>query len=173
MNGAAYLSDVTKRFRDAQFQFDNAIGQVPFELWGRRLDPESNSIVTLILHLSGNMRSRWTDFLISDGEKPDRNRDSEFEDPQDISKEILLERLSFGWSCLFDTLSKLSDADLDRTITIRSEPHTVVQAIHRQLAHAAYHAGQVVFLSKHLAGDKWRSLSVPRQGSVAFNKSMM
>jgi hypothetical protein len=118
------------------------------------------------------MRSRWTDFLIADGEKPDRNRDSEFEDPQTMSKEFLIERLSFGWGCLFNTLSNLSEADLDRRITIRSEPHSVIQAIHRQLTHAAYHAGQVVFLSKHLVGSQWHSLSVRRQGSDAFNKAI-
>ncbi len=172
MNGTAYLADAIKRFREAQTQCDRALAQVPFELWSHRLDPESNSIATLMLHLSGNMISRWTDFLRSDGEKPDRNRDSEFEDPEGLSQQALLERWSQGWSCLFDALSSLSEQDLESTITIRAQPHSVLEAINRQLTHYAYHAGQLVFLSKHLAGRPWQTLSVPRHGSAAFNAAM-
>nr|WP_320131534.1 DUF1572 family protein [uncultured Holophaga sp.] len=172
MNGTVYLSDVIKRFREAQAQSDRAIAQVPFELWSHRLDPESNSITTLILHLSGNMLSRWTDFLQSDGEKPNRNRDSEFEDPEALSQQALLDRLSSGWSCLFGSLASLTENDLERIITIRSQPHTVVEAINRQLAHYPYHVGQLVFLAKHLVGPSWQTLSVPRHGSVAYNAAM-
>ena len=172
MNGNLYLADVTKRFRDAQAQSDRAIAQVPLELWSHRLGPESNSIVTLMLHLSGNMLSRWTSFLETDGEKPDRNRDAEFEDPEAFSQQALLERWTRGWACLFDALSRLSENDLERTVTIRSQPHTVVEAINRQVAHYAHHAGQLVFLSKHLAGSKWQTLSIPRRGSAAFNSSL-
>jgi uncharacterized protein DUF1572 len=172
MNGTAYLADVIKRFREAQTQCDRAIDQVPFELWGYRLDPESNSLITLMLHLSGNMLSRWTDFLLTDGEKPDRNRDAEFEDPEALSREALLERWSRGWSCLFDALSGVSELDLERTVTIRSQPHTVVEAINRQVTHYAHHAGQIVFLSKHLAGRQWQTLSIPRRGSAGFNAAV-
>jgi len=173
MDGDAYLADAIKRFREAQSQCDRAIAQVPFELWSRRLDPESNSIATLMLHLSGNMLSRWTDFLTTDGEKPDRDRDAEFENPATLSREALLERWSAGWACLFHALSGLSAEDLGRTVTIRSQPHTVMEAINRQLAHYALHTGQILFLAKHLAGPAWKTLSVPRHGSAAFNASMM
>lgn len=169
MNGNAYLADVIARFRELREQCDRAIAQVPADHWGRRLDAGSNSIVTLILHLSGNMRSRWTDFLTTDGEKPDRDRDAEFEDPADISRDALLARWETGWSLLLQTLSTLTAADLERTVLIRSEPHTVVAAIDRQLAHYAWHAGQIVFLAKHLAGESWRTQSVPRGGSAEFN----
>ncbi len=172
MNGTLYLTDALKRFRESKEQCDRAMAQVPFERWSHRLDPESNSILTLALHLSGNMISRWTDFLRTDGEKPDRNRDAEFEDPQGLSREALLERWSRGWSCLFEALSGLTEADLDRTITIRTKELSVVEAINRQLAHYAYHAGQLVFLAKHLAGPHWQTLSIPRHGSAAFNASL-
>lgn len=169
MDGSAYLIDVTRRFQEIRNQCDRAIAQVPFEIWKRRLDPESNSISTLLLHLSGNMLSRWTDFLTTDGEKPTRNRDSEFEDPDNLSREALLDRWSRGWDCLFTALAALTPRDLERTVTIRSEPHSVVDAINRQVAHYAYHAGQIVFLAKHLAGSRWRTLSIPRGGSAAFD----
>ncbi|MEO8503905.1 MAG: DUF1572 family protein [Acidobacteriota bacterium] len=172
MDGSLYLADVVKRFRDAQKQCDRAIAQVPFERWNHRLDPESNSIVTLMLHLSGNMLSRWSGFLTSDGEKPDRNRDAEFEDPETLSQDALLARWASGWSCLFDAMSGLTEADLDRTITIRAQPLSVVEAINRQVAHYAQHAGQLVFLCKHLAGGQWKTMSIARRGSDAFNAAM-
>jgi hypothetical protein len=169
MNGTAYLADVVQRLREAQTQCDRAIAQVPFELWSHRLDPESNSITTLMLHMSGNMLSRWTDFLTADGEKPERDRDSEFEDAAGLSQAALLERWRRGWTCLFDALAALGEGDLERTVRIRAQPLGVVEAINRQLAHYAAHAGQLVFLAKHLAGDRWRTLSIPRHGSAAFN----
>ena len=172
MNAAAYLSDVTKRFHELQQQCDKAIAQVPYEFWSRRLDPDSNSIETLMLHLSGNMRSRWTNFLTSDGEKPDRNRDSEFEDAA-LSRDELLDRWAHGWKCLFDALAALTPDDLDRTVTIRKEQHTVVEAINRQLTHYGAHSGQLVFLAKHLAGNRWQTLSIPRRGSAQFNERTM
>lgn len=172
MNGTVYLADAIRRFREAQAQADGALAQVPFELWSHRLDPGSNSLTTLLLHLSGNMSSRWTDFLQSDGEKAQRDRDSEFEDPEALSQEALLERWSRGWSCLFEALAGLTDQDLERTITIRTRPLQVVEAINRQLAHYPYHVGQLVLLAKHLAGTRWQTLSVPRHGSTAFNAAM-
>jgi hypothetical protein len=168
MNGTLYLEDVTARFREARAQCDRALAQVPFALWSRRLDPESNSLTTLILHLSGNMLSRWTDFLTSDGEKPERNRDAEFEDPQGLTEEALLERWSRGWECLFAAMAALGEGDLERQVTIRAQRHSVVEAINRQLAHYALHTGQIVFLAKHLAGGRWGTISIPRGGTAAI-----
>ena len=163
MNGTAYLTDSIGRFREAKAQADRALAQVPFDLWGQRLDPESNSLTTLVLHLAGNLRSRWTDFLVADGEKAGRIRDAEFEDPENLSREDLLASWEQGWTCLFEALGGLTEADLDRTITIRAQPHLVVAAINRQLAHYPYHVGQLVFLAKHLAGGHWNTLSLPSQ----------
>jgi hypothetical protein len=172
MDGDAWLADVTTRFRGTKENYDRALAQVPYERWSHRLDPGSNSLVTILLHVSGNMASRWTDFLTSDGEKPGRDRDTEFEDLA-ISQAELLERWERGWATLFGALAGLKDADLSRTVFIRAQPLTVFQAIDRQLAHYAYHAGQVVFLAKHFAGESWDTLSVPRHGSAALNEKMM
>lgn len=172
MNGASYLADVTTRFRELQKQCDRALRQVPSEQWSHRLDPGSNSLVTLVLHLSGNMLSRWTDFLTSDGEKPDRDRDAEFEDPEGLSREALLERWTRGWAALFEALAGLTEADLDSSVLIRGERHTVIEAIHRQLAHYALHTGQILFLAKHLAGPAWQTQSIARGASGQFNAAM-
>ena len=172
MNGARYLSDVIQRFEELRSQCDRALAQVPFERWQERLDPESNSLTTLILHLSGNMLSRWTDFLTADGEKPDRDRDAEFEDLPTPSRGALIERWTQGWDCLFAALASLSADDLERTVTIRAQPHAVVEAINRQLAHYALHTGQIIFLAKHLRGAGWQTLSIPRRGSAAFNAAL-
>jgi len=126
----------------------------------------------VVKHMAGNMRSRWTDFLTSDGEKPDRDRDSEFVDPPP-NREALLQSWAEGWDLLFTALGPLSEADLSRTITIRGEAHSVMQAINRQLAHYAYHCGQIVLLAKHFQHDKWRSLSVPRAKSADFNRKVL
>jgi hypothetical protein len=158
-----YLEDAIKRFRELQDQCDRALAQAPADSWDERLDPGSNSLTTLMLHISGNMFSRWTDFLTTDGEKADRNRDAEFEDA-DLTRERLLERWRGGWDCLFKALAPLSDADLGRVVLIREQPHTVLQAINRQMTHYAFHAGQMVFLAKHLVGRGWKSQSIPRKG---------
>ena len=134
------------------------------------LDAESNSIAIIVKHMAGNMRSRWMDFRTTDGEKPDRNRDTEFEQPPQTRAE-LLELWERGWKYVFDALEPLTDADLTRTVTIRTEPHSVMQAINCQVAHYAHHIGQIVFLAKHLttkATGKWDSLSIPRGKSRAF-----
>ena len=172
MNGTAWLADVTHRFREAKEQADASLAQVPFVRWSHRLDPGSNSLVTLLLHLSGNMLSRWKDMLATDGEKAARDRDAEFEDLPGATRESLLEHWEEGWACLFAALAGLTDADLDRTLTIRGKPLTVMQAIDRQLAHYSQHVGQMTFLAKHLAGPAWRTLSVPRGGSRAYNASV-
>ena len=135
------------------------------------LDQEMNSIAILVKHMAGNMRSRWTNFLTTDGEKPDRNRDSEFIEPPP-SREALLQVWQSGWDRVFAALEPLSEADLSRTVMIRGEPHSVMQAINRQLAHYASHCGQIVMLAKHFAAQHWKTLSVPRNRSVAFNQKM-
>src|SRR5208282_6794803 len=132
------------------------------------LDPESNSIAIIVKHLTGNMRSRWTDFLTSDGEKPNRNRDAEFEAPPQTRAEILT-LWEEAWKIVFDVLATLTDDDLGRTIRIRAERHSVMQAINRQIAHYAYHIGQIVYIAKHFSGSRWTSLSIPRGKSADFN----
>lgn len=135
------------------------------------LDAESNSIAIIVKHMAGNMRSRWREFLTTDGEKPDRNRDTEFENPPRTRAE-LMEMWERGWKYVFDALEPLSEADLTRTVTIRTEPHSVMQAINRQIAHYAHHVGQILFLAKHLTfatTGKWESLSVPRGKSAEIN----
>src|SRR5689334_5574134 len=146
---------------------DAAVAQVPDAKWFVRIDPEANSLALLMKHMAGNMRSRWTDFLTSDGEKPDRDRDGEFEEEKDSPASVRA-RWEEGWARLFAAIEPLTAADLDRTITIRGEPHSVLQALQRQLTHYAYHVGQIVFLAKHLAGPAWKSLSIPRGKSKEF-----
>ena len=132
------------------------------------LDPDSNSIAIIVKHLAGNMVSRWTDFLTSDGEKPTRNRDAEFEAPPQTRAE-LMDLWDTGWKVCFDSLASLTEDDLSRSVRIRGEAHSVLQAIHRKVAHDAYHIGQIVFIAKHLASSRWTSLTVPRGKSAEFN----
>ena len=146
------------------------MAQCPDEGLFVALDAESNSIAIIVKHMAGNMRSRWKDFLTTDGEKPDRNRDTEFEAPPKTRAELMA-MWEGGWKYLFDALEPLSESDLTRTVTIRSEPHSVMQAINRQVAHYAHHVGQIVLLAKHFAtkaGKKWETLSVPRGQSKQF-----
>src|SRR6185369_16824417 len=137
----------------------------------RVLDGEMNSIGLIVKHMAGNMRSRWRDFLTTDGEKPDRNRDSEFVDPP-ATREQLRALWDAGWKYLFTALEPLTEADLGRTVTIRGEAHSVMQAVNRQLAHYPYHCGQIVMLAKHFRGEKWKSLSVPKNKSGEFNRAV-
>jgi len=150
---------------------ERAMAQCPDEALFTVLDAESNSIAIIVKHMAGNMRSRWTDFLTSDGEKIDRNRDTEFEDPPTTRAE-LMELWERGWKLLFGALEPLSDADQTRTITIRTEPHSVTQAINRQVAHYSYHVGQIVYLARHFAGKKWQTLTIPKKKSAEFNKKV-
>jgi hypothetical protein len=147
---------------------DRAMAQASDEAMFATIDDESNSIAIIVKHLAGNMRSRWTDFLTSDGEKPDRDRDSEFEAPPKTRDELLALWES-GWQLTFDALAPLTDADLSRTAYIRSEAHSVMQTIHRQVTHYAYHVGQIVYLAKHFAGPDWNALTIPRRKSAEFN----
>jgi Protein of unknown function (DUF1572) len=151
---------------------DKAIAQLSDADLHVKLDEESNSVAIIVRHIAGNMRSRWTDFLTSDGEKPDRFRDREFED-RPVSRSELLEEWEDGWRRLFDAIGPLTDADLARTVLIRSEPHSVYKAISRQVAHYAGHVYQILFLGKHLKGTDWKTLSVPRGQSEEFNRKML
>ncbi|MBV9771660.1 MAG: DUF1572 domain-containing protein [Bryobacterales bacterium] len=163
----SYVEDSITIFRYYKKLAERAMEQLSDDQLFAVLDEEMNSIAVIVKHMAGNMRSRWTDFLSSDGEKPFRDRDAEFSDPPD-TREALLELWENGWQCLLGTLESLSDSDLGRTITIRGEAHSVMQAINRQVAHLPYHCGQIVFLAKHLCGDKWQTLSIPRGGSAQF-----
>ena len=168
----SYLEDSLSLFRYYKKLAEGAMEQVTDEQLFTALDTEMNSIAVVVKHMAGNMRSRWTDFLTSDGEKPDRDRDSEFVDPPP-NREALLQLWADGWDRLFTALGPLSEPDLSRTVTIRGEAHSVMQAINRQLAHYAYHCGQIVLLAKHFQHDKWRSLSVPRAKSADFNRKVL
>src|SRR5580658_3037534 len=167
----SYMEDSITIFRYYKKLAERAMEQVSDDQLFAVLDEESNSIAVIMKHMAGNMRSRWTDFLTSDGEKPGRDRDAEFCDPPP-TRAALLELWEEGWQRILGTLESLSDADLGRTITIRSEAHSVMQAINRQVAHYSYHCGQIVFLAKHLGHDRWRTLSVPRRQSQEFNRKV-
>jgi hypothetical protein len=167
----SYVEDTLSLFRFSKSLAERAMAQVTDEQLFVTLDPEANSIAIIVKHMAGNMRSRWTDFLTTDGEKPDRNRDREFIDPSATRAE-LLDAWDDGWSRLFAAIEPLSDADLARTVTIRGEAHSVLQAINRQLGHLSYHVGQIVLLAKHFAADHWQSLSVPRNQSAEFNRKV-
>jgi len=165
----SYIEDALAVFRYYKKLAERAMEQVGDERLFEVLDSEANSIAIIVKHMTGNMRSRWTDFLTSDGEKPNRDRDSEFVEPP-ATRAALLAEWEDGWSRLFGALESLSEADLGRTITIRGEAHSVMQAINRQLAHYPHHVGQIVLLAKHFACDHWQSLSVPRNKSGEFNR---
>jgi len=165
----SYIEDSIALFRHYKLLADRAMAQVNDEHLFCTLDGEANSIAIIAKHMAGNMRSRWSDFLTSDGEKPGRNRDSEFMDPAE-TRQALLEDWESGWAAVFGALEPLTEADLSRTVTIRGEAHSVMQAINRQIAHYSYHVGQIVLLSKHYACDHWQSLSVARNRSAEFNQ---
>ena len=165
----SYLEDSLELFRYYKKLAERAMAQVNDEQLFASLDEEANSIAVIVKHMVGNMRSRWTDFLTADGEKPDRNRDTEFVNPP-ATREELMRLWEEGWSYVFGALEPLSDADLGRPVTIRGEAHSVTQAINRQVAHYAHHIGQIVFLAKHFAQERWQSLSIPRNRSAEFNQ---
>lgn len=163
----SYLRDSIGVFRYYKTLAERAMAQVSDQQLFTVLDEESNSIAIVVKHMAGNMRSRWTDFLSSDGEKPDRNRDAEFTDPP-ATRGAVLAMWDEGWQCLFQALAALTDDDLARTVTIRGERHSAMQATNRQLAHYPYHCGQIVLLAKHLNHAGWKALTVPRGKSVEF-----
>ncbi|MBS1652824.1 MAG: DUF1572 domain-containing protein [Bacteroidetes bacterium] len=163
-----YLNSVIKQFEYYKLLGDKTIAQLPDDKLTWQYNQESNSIATIIKHLSGNMLSRWTDFLTTDGEKEWRNRDAEFEN--DIpTKEAIIKVWEDGWKCFLDTLKSLNEDDLEKIIYIRNQGHTVTEAINRQLAHYPYHVGQIVFIGKMILNEKWQSLSIPRGNSNTYN----
>jgi hypothetical protein len=168
--GTAYLDEVRRQFRGYKRMAEGAIAQVKDDELFVTLDPESNSIALIVKHLAGNMRSRFTDFLTTDGEKPDRHRDHEFEMNSSTTRADVMRWWEEGWPQVFSTIDALKPEDLLRTVTIRGEPHSVMQAVGRQLAHYAYHIGQIVFLAKHFRSQEWKSLSIPRGKSEEYNR---
>lgn len=158
-------------FRANKGWADKAISQLPDEKLHVALDPNTNSIAVVMKHVAGNLLSRWTDFLATDGEKPWRDRDDEFVDTF-ASKDELLACWESGWNALFETLGSLTPEDVGRTVAIRGEPHSVPLAIQRSLAHCGYHVGQVVLIARILAGDAWETITIPRGGSGGFNRQV-
>lgn len=167
-----YLEEVFRQFRGYKRLAEGAIAQLKDEELLVTLDPESNSVAILMKHVAGNLRSRFTDFLATDGEKPDRHRDQEFEMTPATTRTDIMRWWEQAWEILFLTIMNLSPDDLERTVTIRGEPHTVLQALNRALAHQASHVGQIIFLAKHLRSTEWQTLSVPRGKSEEYNAQM-
>jgi Protein of unknown function (DUF1572) len=165
-----YLDDAVTTFRAYKKLAEKALDQLKDEEYFTTLDEESNSIAVIMKHLAGNMLSRWTDFLTTDGEKPERDRDMEFVIEPQTSKSDVMNYWDKGWQRTFETLKGLQPEDLLRTVMIRGETHTVVQSINRQLAHYPYHIGQIIFLAKHFRSADWKSLSIPKNKSAEFNK---
>lgn len=168
--GTHYLEDALASMRAYKKQADKAIAQLKEDEFFRTLDEEGNSVAVIMKHMAGNMFSRWTDFLTTDGEKPNRNRDMEFViEPETTSKDVL-DYWERGWKCVSAALDPLTSDDLMTTVSIRGESHTVMQAINRQLTHYANHIGQIIFLAKHFRSSEWQTLSIPRNKSIEFNK---
>ncbi len=163
-----YLDEIKRQMRGHKRMAESAMAQLEDKDLFATIDPESNSIAVLARHIAGNARSRFTDFLTTDGEKPDRFRDREFELTGETTRADVLRWWEEGWAIVFATLDSLTREDLNRTVTIRQEPHTVVQALNRALAHYAQHIGQMVFLAKHLCSGQWKTLSIPRGQSEEF-----
>jgi hypothetical protein len=157
------LDDCLFQLRKLKSQADKAMAQVDEAQFFALIDENANSIALIAKHVAGNMRSRWADFLTTDGEKPDRRRDTEFEREPGDTREAILARWEAGWNVLFGAIMSLTPGDLGKTVTIRNEPHTVVQAINRQLSHYSAHVGQIVLLAKHFAGPRWQTLSIPKK----------
>ena len=169
---AHYLEEARRQLRGHKRMGEGAVTQLRDEDFFITLDPEANSIAILVKHLAGNMRSRFTDFLTSDGEKPDRFRDREFELTAETTREKVMKWWEEGWACVFGAIDPLQPDDVMRTVMIRGEPHTVLQAVNRQIAHYAQHIGQIVFVAKHLKSDSWKTLSIPRGKSEEFKHHM-
>jgi len=165
-----YLDEVRRQFRGYKRLAEGAIAQLNDEELFVALDPEANSVAIIMKHMVGNMRSRFTDFLTTDGEKPDRHRDQEFEMDPATGRPDLMRRWEEGWNIVFAAMAALTPEDVTRTVTIRGEPHSVLQAINRQVAHYAYHVGQIVFLAKHFRSSQWKILSIPRGKSEEINR---
>jgi hypothetical protein len=169
---AHYLDEAHRQMRGHKRLAEGAMAQLKDEELFVALDPESNSIAVIVKHMAGNMRSRFTDFLTADGEKPDRHRDQEFElNPATTTRADLTKWWEEGWARVFTAIEALKPDEVMRKVTIRGEPHTVLQAINRQIAHYAHHTGQIVFMAKHIRGGKWKTLSIPRGKSEDYKKA--
>jgi hypothetical protein len=164
---AACLTDVIRTFKQYKRLGDKAIAQVPDAHLHTEIDPGSNSVAVIVKHVGGNLRSRFRDFLTSDGEKPDRDRDREFEMPEQAAREQILEWWNRGWAVALGSIEALVPEDLDRTVTIRNEPFLVIEALNRSIGHTAYHVGQIAYLARHFAGPAWHTLSIPKGQSAA------
>jgi len=171
-NDSPILSAAIDELQKIKKLADKSIAQLSDEQLHATIDPDANSVAVLMRHMAGNMRSRWVEFMTSDGEKPDRMRDREFEDPGQSRAELIAE-WEHGWRCVFEALTPLGDADLQRSVGIRGESMSVYKAISRQVAHYAGHAYQILFLAKHLQGANWKTLSIPRGQSEEFNRRML
>lgn len=173
MNGENYLADVIKVYRNYKELGERAIAQVPSDAaLNAQLAGVDNSIAVMVKHVWGNLRSRFTDFLTTDGEKPTRDRDAEFEVPQPATRAQVQAWWNEGFAVVLQALEALTPGDLDRTVHIRGQAHTVVEALNRSLTHTSYHIGQIVYVARHLAGDKWTSLTIPKGQSKQFNQRM-
>lgn len=169
--GQHYLADIVRQLEKLKRLADDALRQVTDEQFFLVPDPESNSLALIVKHVAGNMRSRWREFLTTDGEKPDRRRDREFEREPADTRPALMARWEEGWNAALSTIRSLRQDDLQKTVTLRGEPHTVLEAVNRQVPHYAYHVGQIVFLAKHWAGPAWKTLSIPRGRSRDYDVS--
>ncbi|MBD3258591.1 DUF1572 domain-containing protein [candidate division GN15 bacterium] len=172
MDASLYLNDVLLHYRKCKHMAERAMGQVSDQDFFRSLDKNPNSIAHIVKHVAGNMRSRWRDFLTTDGEKPDRNRDTEFALTDADTRDALMQRWEASWQLALTEAAALSPADLDKDITIRREPYRVIEAINRNLLHCAYHVGQIVHLARYYAGEQWETLSVPLGQSAEMNRRM-
>lgn len=168
----AFLEATLDQFREQKSLAEQAMKQINDEQFFSQLDAESNSIAMIAKHVAGNLRSRWTEFLETDGEKPERKRDAEFLKEEDDTRSGILESWEAGWQCLCDSLEELAPADLMREVRISSKPHSALQAIQRSLAHTAHHTGQIVLLAKHFAGERWSTLSIARGKSDEHNRQL-
>ena len=169
---ALFIDELRMEARRYREMAEQALAQVDDTGFVATLDAESNSLALIVKHVAGNLRSRWTDFFTADGEKADRQRDREFELEPDDTRAALMARWDAGWACLFDTLDRMTPADVSRSVVIRAEPHTFTRAALRTLAHTAGHVGQIVLLAKHVSSDRWRSLTIPRGQSEQMNAMM-
>jgi hypothetical protein len=170
--GNSFLTDTRQRFASMKTSVERAAAQVSDTQFFKPLEEDGNSIALLMKHMSGNLESRFTDFLTSDGEKPTRDRDAEFVHEAGDTREVILAKWERGWNALWGALDSVSTGDLLQTVRIRGEPHTVVQALLRQVAHQSMHAGQVIILARHWAGPEWKTLSIPRGKSKEFEARM-
>lgn len=167
-----FLDEAVQTFRGQKALADRALAQLKDEEFFKQLDEESNSVAIIIKHMAGNMLSRWTDFLTTDGEKPDRNRDMEFVITDGTTRDQVLARWEEGWACVFRAVESLTAEDVQKIVLIRGEEHTVVKAVLRQISHYGQHVGQIVLLAKHIRGEEWQTLSIARNRSADFNAEM-